>query len=125
MRRHFRRRSKDENTGRSGICLPPITLLSAEKAGGRVDGREEVRMNKERLEAALMSFGINSPISSITRAGPSVTRYETELEAGVKLNKLTNLAGRYSALARRLRGAHRCNTEQNIDSRYGGAQQNL
>ncbi|MGE4485408.1 MAG: DNA translocase FtsK [Oscillospiraceae bacterium] len=77
--------------GAPEYVFPPITLLSAEKSGGRVDGREEVRMNKERLEAALQSFGINSPVSSITR-GPSVTRYETELEAGVKLNKLTNLA---------------------------------
>ena len=70
---------------------PPIDLL---KAGKNLtsDGREEVSLNKERLETTLRSFGIAASICDITR-GPTVTRYDLELEAGVKLNKLTNLAG--------------------------------
>ena len=56
------------------------------------DGREEVALNRERLETTLHSFGIGAAVSDITR-GPTVTRYDLELEAGVKLNKLTNLAG--------------------------------
>ena len=70
---------------------PPVTLLHAGD-GITSDGREEVVLNKERLETTLHSFGIGASVSEITR-GPTVTRYDIELEAGVKLNKLTNLAG--------------------------------
>ena len=71
--------------------FPPISLLSAGAPGSRIDGSEEVRMNSERLEAAFNSFGVNVKIGNATR-GPSVTRYEAELEAGVKLSRLTSLA---------------------------------
>jgi len=70
---------------------PPIELLRQGKGGG-ADGREEIAMNRDRLQATLDSFGVNAKISDITR-GPTVTRYDLELEAGVKLTKLTNLAG--------------------------------
>ncbi|MDR3278361.1 MAG: DNA translocase FtsK 4TM domain-containing protein, partial [Oscillospiraceae bacterium] len=70
--------------------FPPITLL-ASGASSRVDGSEEVRINSERLEASFRSFGVTVKISNTTR-GPSVTRYEAELEAGVKLSRLTSLA---------------------------------
>ena len=70
---------------------PPISLL---RSGGinAVDGREEMALNRDRLNTTLHSFGVNAAITNITR-GPTVTRYDLELEAGVKLNKLTNLAG--------------------------------
>jgi len=70
---------------------PPVDLLHA-GAGLTSDGREEIALNRERLETTLHSFGIGASICDITR-GPTVTRYDLELEAGVKLNKLTNLAG--------------------------------
>ena len=70
---------------------PPVELLRAGD-GITADGREEVALNRERLETTLRSFGIGAAVSDITR-GPTVTRYDLELEAGVKLNKLTNLAG--------------------------------
>ncbi|SHH91195.1 DNA segregation ATPase FtsK/SpoIIIE, S-DNA-T family [Sporobacter termitidis DSM 10068] len=78
-----------EKTGTSYV-YPTMDLLSTNTAG-RVDGSEEVRLNIERLEAAFKSFGVNVKIISYTR-GPTVTRYEAELEAGVKLNRLTSLA---------------------------------
>lgn len=70
---------------------PPITLL---KTGGAnsVDGREEMSLNRERLENTLRSFGVSAAITNITR-GPTVTRYDLELDIGVKLSKLTSLAG--------------------------------
>ncbi len=71
--------------------FPPVGLLTESSPLGTVDGSEETRINAERLSAALRSFGLNTEISSVTR-GPSVTRYEVELEQGVRLNKLTNLA---------------------------------
>jgi len=70
--------------------FPPLDLLSKGEPQSRA-GDNEVRQNTERLEAAFQSFGVNVTISNATR-GPSVTRYEAELEAGVKLNKLTGLA---------------------------------
>jgi S-DNA-T family DNA segregation ATPase FtsK/SpoIIIE len=81
----------DAEQGKSAYVFPPLDLLSAPVASGRVDGAEEVRLNIERLEAAFRSFGVNVKISSYTR-GPAVTRYEAELEAGIKLNRLTSLA---------------------------------
>ncbi len=70
--------------------LPPVSFL---KAGtrSRADASEEVEFNRDRLETALNSFGVNANIRDITR-GPTVTRYDLQLEAGVKLNKITNLA---------------------------------
>lgn len=70
---------------------PPMTLLHAGD-GITSDGREEIALNRERLETTLHSFNIGASIVEVTR-GPTVTRYDLELEAGVKLNKLTNLAG--------------------------------
>ncbi|MCL2402350.1 MAG: DNA translocase FtsK [Oscillospiraceae bacterium] len=71
--------------------FPPIDLLTAGSKGAKPDGTEEVRMNSERLEAAFHSFGVKVKIQNAVR-GPSVTRYEAELEAGIKLNKLTSLS---------------------------------
>ena len=70
---------------------PPIELLRL-GSGGTVDGSEEMRLNSERLQATLDSFGVGATICDITR-GPTVTRYDLELSSGVKLAKLTNLAG--------------------------------
>ena len=70
--------------------FPPIDLLKVGKKS-TVDGRQEIEENAHRLDSALESFGIEANIVNVTR-GPSVTRYELELEAGIKLNKLTNLA---------------------------------
>ena len=70
--------------------FPPLSLLATSSGEPNGDSRDEVRQNTMRLENALRSFNINAEISNVVR-GPSVTRYEMELEVGVKLNKLTNL----------------------------------
>ena len=69
---------------------PPISLLK-QGSGTAHDGTEEMRQNAERLGDTLKSFGIKATIINVTR-GPSVTRYEMELDRGVKLSKVTNLA---------------------------------
>jgi S-DNA-T family DNA segregation ATPase FtsK/SpoIIIE len=71
--------------------FPPLSLLSAGATGKKDDGSLEIQSNSERLESAFRSFGVNVSVTNATR-GPSVTRYEAELEAGVKLSKLTGLA---------------------------------
>ena len=69
---------------------PPIDLL---KHPGRsaADGTSEMKRNSARLNESLESFKIDAHIINVTR-GPSVTRYEVELDKGVRLNKLTTVA---------------------------------
>ena len=71
--------------------FPPVELLRS-SVGGAVDARDEIKLNGERLNTALNSFGINASIVGVTH-GPTVTRYDIELEQGVKLARVTNLAG--------------------------------
>jgi len=71
--------------------FPPIDLLTEGKPNAHSHDEEEVRTNSERLESAFHSFGVDVTISNTTR-GPAVTRYEAELEPGVKLSRLTSLA---------------------------------
>ena len=71
-------------------CFPPIDLLKKPSKGG-ADGTDEMRENSRRLNETLASFKIDAHIINVTR-GPSVTRYEVELDKGVRLNKLTGCA---------------------------------
>ena len=73
-----------------GYEFPPIDLLRKSSATAP-DGRDEISLNRERLESSLRSFGVAARIVGATR-GPTVTRYDLELESGVKLTKITNLA---------------------------------
>ena len=70
--------------------FPPIDLLTAPSRGVQ-DGTMEMRENTRRLNETLASFKIDAHIINVTR-GPSVTRYEVELDKGVRLNKLTTCA---------------------------------
>ena len=69
---------------------PATSLLMKSKPAGR-DSEEEIVACRERLENALHSFGIFSSVVNVTH-GPTVTRYDIELEQGVKLTKVTNLS---------------------------------
>ena len=71
-------------------CYPPINLLKLPENGFQ-DGTGEMRANSELLKDALNSFKIDARIINVTR-GPSITRYEVELEKGVRLSKLTSAA---------------------------------
>lgn len=82
---------KDKTVDGDIYKYPPISLLNTQ-GRTKVDGREEIALNRERLESTIRSFGVSGAITGVTR-GPTVTRYDLELEQGVKLAKLTNLAG--------------------------------
>ena len=71
-------------------CFPPVELLRKPPKGAS-DGTAEMRENSKRLNETLESFKIDAHIINVTR-GPSVTRYEVELDKGVRLNKLTTVA---------------------------------
>lgn len=82
--------ARNEAEDKPVYCFPPIDLLRRPSRGGS-DGSAEMRDNTRRLNETLASFKIDARISNVTR-GPSVTRYEVELEKGVRLNKLTSAA---------------------------------
>ena len=79
-----------ETIVRPEYCYPPIDLLKL-PSKNNLDGTAEMRENSRRLNETLASFKIEAHIINVTR-GPSVTRYEVELEKGVRLNKLTTVA---------------------------------
>ena len=70
---------------------PPVSLLVEGDGSIGADALGELKSNQTRLSDTIRSFGIDASITNVTR-GPSVTRYELELDQGVRLNKLTNLA---------------------------------
>ena len=82
--------TKREEFEKPQYLYPPISLLKL-PANGAADGTAEMRENSRRLNEALQSFKIEAQIVNVTR-GPSVTRYEVELDKGVRLSKLTSAA---------------------------------
>ena len=69
---------------------PPIDLLLCPKTSNLITP-DQMRENIERLNETLLSFKIGARVNDVT-IGPSITRYEVELDRGVKLNKLTGIA---------------------------------
>jgi S-DNA-T family DNA segregation ATPase FtsK/SpoIIIE len=70
--------------------FPPTTLL---EHGETVDPdrvRVEIDRNAAVLGATLRSFGIDARVVS-QRRGPAITFYELELEAGTRINRITQL----------------------------------
>ena len=68
--------------------LPPPSLL-APSAAQEVD-RRQIEMGGRALEQALAGHGVETRLVGMT-VGPTVTRYELELGAGVKVARVTSL----------------------------------
>lgn len=79
------------NTPIACYVLPPLSLLK--KSVIATDGKlaKEVANNARILEKTLESFNVKAKIIHISQ-GPTVTRYELEPAAGVKVSKIVNLA---------------------------------
>ena len=73
-----------------GYGLPPLDLLDTPKAEPR-SGRM-VQETARQLEATLKDHEVNARLTNVV-SGPTVTRYEIELAPGVKVARVTNLAG--------------------------------
>ncbi len=82
--------AKSAEQAQSQYVYPPVSLL-AQNRSSSVDATGEMRENSRRLADALKSFGIEPHIVNVIR-GPSITRYELELDPGVKLSRITNLS---------------------------------
>lgn len=72
-------------------CYPPITMLSESPHANPIQETEELQSNGRILVDTLKSFHVETKILDICR-GPSVTRYELQPAAGVKISKITGLA---------------------------------
>lgn len=73
-------------------AFPPIDLLKpADNSSNAADAEAEMRNNAETLVNTLQSFGVQTRIVDIHR-GPTVTRYELQPSAGVKISKITGLS---------------------------------
>ncbi len=71
--------------------LPPLELLNLPQNFNSGDLENEQKRNGDKLISTLKSFGVETRIIGISK-GPSVTRYEIQPAAGVKISKITNLA---------------------------------
>ena len=66
-------------------------MLNKTKKTARADTTAELKHNADKLVDVLRSFGVETRIIDISR-GPTVTRYELQPSAGVKISKITGLA---------------------------------
>lgn len=70
---------------------PPVDCLEYANNAGALNYEEELKNNATKLVDTLNSFGVSTKIVDICR-GPSVTRYELQPAAGVKISKITSLS---------------------------------
>ena len=71
--------------------LPPFTLLEVSPQKDTRVKRDYLITNSRILEKKLSDFGVEGRVVEVM-PGPVITMYELEPAAGVKINKITNLA---------------------------------
>ncbi|MDD6308197.1 MAG: DNA translocase FtsK [Clostridia bacterium] len=69
---------------------PSLDLLEQHKSKAAAP-LEDLRESAKKLVETLKSFGVEAKVLEVTR-GPSVTRFELQPSAGVKVSKIVNLA---------------------------------
>ncbi len=82
---------KAEEVPTDSYKFPPLNLLKESKATNAAALSAELDSTADKLVETLKSFGVETRIVDISR-GPTVTRYELQPSAGVKISKITNLA---------------------------------
>ena len=70
---------------------PPLDLFQVMESAEDPGVEAELKKNAELLVSTLESFGVKTRVLDICR-GPSVTRYELQPLAGVKISRITGLA---------------------------------
>jgi len=71
--------------------LPPLDLLLESEDFSFDQQRKDVRRKAKILEKTFSSFGFNVRVVEI-ESGPVIAQFEVELEAGLRLSKITGLA---------------------------------
>ena len=72
-------------------CYPSLNLFNANRPEDEAGAVREMKHNADVLVNTLDSFGVKTKILDICR-GPSVTRYELQPQAGIKVSRITSLA---------------------------------
>ena len=81
-----------ENDSQKEYTYPLVEFLNNNsKSTMNKEDKKELLSNANKLEETLNSFGVDASILQVTK-GPSVTRYELQPSAGVKVSKIVNLA---------------------------------
>lgn len=83
-----------ENSNRKSIeyRFPPISLLNQNvQAKMNKEDKKELINNAAKLRETLNNFGVEANVLQVSK-GPSVTRYEIQPSAGVKVSKIVNLS---------------------------------
>jgi S-DNA-T family DNA segregation ATPase FtsK/SpoIIIE len=82
--------SKDASISYEGYKLPPLSLFK--KTKHKAEGEPEwIKDNIEIINHTMLSFGIEGEVTNYTK-GPTVTRYEISLGAGVPTKKITSIS---------------------------------
>lgn len=84
-------KEKEKKSDKYTYTYPPTRLLDPAIDTEGLSAYNEMQNNATKLIETLKSFGVNASIINISR-GPSVTRYELQPAAGVKISKITNLS---------------------------------
>ena len=71
--------------------FPPLSLLDSINSFDSKTVAAELESTAQRLVDTLKSFGVETQVINVSR-GPTVTRYELQPKAGVKISKITSLA---------------------------------
>jgi len=75
----------------SSYRAPPVDILSRPRVKGFTRKTEDLSANVRVLEETLDSFGVKAKVLQVSR-GPSITRYEIQPAAGVKVSRIVSLA---------------------------------
>ena len=70
---------------------PPLSLLNESKGGDESASLNEQNATAELLVQTLREFGVSAKVIHVSH-GPTVTRYELQPSAGVKISRITGLA---------------------------------
>ncbi|TWT88308.1 DNA translocase FtsK [Pseudobythopirellula maris] len=71
--------------------LPPVDLLLPGEEASYDAQEKEIRRKAKVLEKTFLDFGFNVKVVEV-ETGPVIAQYEVELEAGLRLSKITGLA---------------------------------
>ncbi|MFO8192318.1 MAG: DNA translocase FtsK [Bacillota bacterium] len=80
-------------TGKSSAeyKFPPLVLLNKHSTSGEQNYRKNSSERAKLLENTLQSFGVRARVIHV-QSGPTVTRFEVQPEAGVKVSKIISLS---------------------------------
>ena len=78
-------------SSKTGYAYPPLSIFKKQVLAQEEGVEQELAHNADLLVKTLASFGVQTRVLDISR-GPSVTRYELQPLAGVKISRITGLA---------------------------------